>query len=444
MDSPFYPVQPDTILLHTLELLHSLHVRDSSETQQSERLLWCILDDLLILRQGKWLSGQLANRLLFVHFFSTEHSLASIESLFPSRRSFVSFLGNEGLQTVGWLMRYNQPMMEETGSHYVQDYLLDKKNENKVKSISYIQYILQNTSLSTNAGNSGLFCKWLMKLLFWNNTSTEESQPLFESLCQSMASILKEAPALCLLNYYSQLIVDLLHILSFNRSPTSIQLLYALFTQLIDRALKDQTDPTVTIKTNDMTLSVEDPMLSSIAMEAIHQYITQFPTLSINAYAIHVEQCILLFSHLPASYYIPEIQSILNLLESGFSNTTRLDDAIANVHLLQCLCNQCPHRMGYYMRTLMGYGLDCLVYGGKMRDVETIKEFHVSCIQFWLVLLKMDPSTVQSTLGGFYDRIKDYSIDRVYDIRDELRIAFADHIQKDGCNACKLHFPLSF
>ena len=424
------PIQPEDVLLSGLVILHSLRSRQSSDTLPAEKIVWYILDQLLLIRQGKWLSAQLLNRLLFSHFMSSSHSLTSIEKMYSSRRLLVQFLGNEGIQTVRWLMRYNKPVVEIADSHYIQDYLLEKKSDNKEKTIGYMLYVIDNSSLSTNVGNSGLFCKWLMKLLFWNSTSTAEIKELFNSICQSLLHILKEAPALCLLNYYTQLITDLLNIISFSRDEDSLHILYSIFNQMLDNAIRDQTS--------------SYQVISPIVVDAIHQFIAQFPTLSLSTYPLHSEELAQMICRLPSEYIHPEIQSILNLLENGFSDSTTIQDAIANIHLLNCLCRHCPHRMRYYTKVLVCLGFDGLVYGGKMRESGDVKELQVGCVDYWLVLLEMDPPTIQQYLNGFYNRVNLYHIDRVYDIREDLAAAFQKHIQEDECAACKSYHPLSF
>lgn len=439
----------ETLLLSLLSLIHSLHLRKTEETNVAEQLGWLVIDFLLQERHGRWLSSQLLNRLLVVHFMSGCHSIDVLETVFQSHRAIVSFLGNEGVHTVRWFMMYNKPVVELNETHYIQEYLFEKKEDNRGSSIHYILYITEHSSLSKDVGNAGLFCKWLMKLLFWNNVSSEEASPVFESIAHSLLSILQKVPSLCLLNYYHLLIGDLLNIISFNRSASSLPLLYLLFSKFLEKAMEDQRGVSSDFGNGDQgSLLVQGngfssmSEMSTIVMDAIHLYISQFASLSIYLYEVHVDQLIQLIHSLPSNYIIPEIQAILNLLDNGFSDSTLASHASKNMDLLICLCEKCPHRMRFHLQYLIGCGLDALVYAGKMKEIEAIRGLEKSCVQFWLVLLEMDPVMIQAYLKGFYQRVHLYEMDRVYDLRDELAKQFELHAHQEECESCSLCFPL--
>lgn len=418
IDSSF-SISLERLLLNTLSLLHVVQLRQSAEAGLSEQVLWRIIDDLIIVREGKWLSGQLLNRILIVHFLSSDHSLKSLESVFSSPRGIVSFLGNEGLPTVQWLMKYCKPISELKETHYIQEYFYEKKQDNKDHLVHYIVYVLENASLSSNVGHCGLFCRWLITLMLWNNAGSSDMNDIFKETANALLAILHHAPSLCLLNYYTQLNSDLLNLISFNRDQSTLLLLYSILSQLYSNALRDQSNG-----------------VSSIVLESIHAYVKQLPSLSINLYSTHIEQFIRLIQQLPVEIILPEIQAILNFLENGFSNGTSIPDAISNIHLLICLCTHCPHRIVLYHQTMIGFGFDCLVYAGMMKELDAIQKMEQACVTLWLVLLEMDPDSTQQYLKDFYKKVEDLSLDRMFDVRKELVEAFKHHIEEDHCEAC--------
>lgn len=418
IDSSF-SIPFDSLLLNTLSLLHVVQLRQSSEATLSEQILWRIIDCLIMVREGKWLSGQLLNRILIVRFLSSDHSLTSLENVFSSKRGIVNFLGNEGLQTVQWLMKYCKPISELKETHYIQEYLYEKKQDNKNHLVHYITFVLENASLSSNVGHCGLFCRWLITLLLWNNTGSSEMNEVFNEIATALLHILQHAPSLCLLNYYTQLNSDLLNLISFNRDQSSLLLLYSILSQLYSNALHDQSDG-----------------ISSIVLESIHLYVKQLPSLSIYLYSTHIDQFILLIQQLPIEIILPEIQAILNFLESGFSNGTSIPTAVSNIHLLICLCSHCPHRMVLYHQTMIEFGFDCLVYAGMMKELDAIREMEQACVTLWLVLLEMDPDSTQQYLKDFYIKAEELSLDRMFDVRKDLVEAFQHHIKEDHCEAC--------
>lgn len=356
---------------------------------------------------------------------STSHSLTGLETQFKSTRAIVQFLGNEAIQSVYWLMRYIKPLNTLKEEHYFHDYFIANKEINHTCSISYILFILQHISLSTHVGNSGLFCQWFLQLLSWNNLSTAETDSLFQSICQAFLVFLQHIPQLTLLPYYQQFISELFNIISFNKLSSQLVLLYSILHQFFHLALIDQSES-----------------VSSVCIDSFHTYVKQLPTLTLSFYPIHIQQFIQIIHILPAKVVIPEIQAILNFLEHCFSDSTCIADAVVNIDLLICLCEDYSQQMYYHIHTLLQYGFDSLVYIGKMREMKEIETFHKKCVVYWVLLIEIRTKEVEKYLKGFYQRIEHYKMDRVIDIRSEIQDAFSQHIEKDHCQACSMNNPL--
>ena len=356
---------------------------------------------------------------------SSSHSLSCLETQFKSTRAIVQFLGNEAIQSVYWLMRYIKPLNTLKEEHYFRDYFIATKEINHSCSISYILFILQNISLSSHAGNSGLFCKWFLQLLSWNNISTEESDSLFQSICQSFLVFLQHIPQLTLLQYYQQSISELFNIISFNKQSKQLLLLYSILHQFFHLALLDQSES-----------------ISCVCMDSFHTYVKQLPTLTLSFYPIHMQQFIQTIHILPTKVVIPEIQAILNFLEHCFSDSTCIADAVVNMDVLICLCENYSQQMYYHIHTLLQYGFDSLVYIGKMREMKEIEVFHKKCVDYWVLLIEIRTKEVEKYLKGFYQRIEQLKLDRIIDIRSEIQDAFSQHIEKDHCQACSMNNPL--
>ena len=139
---------------------------------------------------------------------------------------------------------------------------------------------------------------------------------------------------------------------------------------------------------------------------------------------------------------IPEIQAILNFLEHCFSDSTCIADAVVNMDVLICLCENYSQQMYYHIHTLLQYGFDSLVYIGKMREMKEIETFHKKCVVYWVLLIEIRTKEVEKYLKGFYQRIEHYKMDRIIDIRSEIQDAFSQHIEKDHCQACSMNNPL--
>ena len=356
---------------------------------------------------------------------STSHSLTGLETQFKSTRAIVQFLGNEAIQSVYWLMRYIKPLNTLKEEHYFHDYFIANKEINHTCSISYILFILQHISLSTHVGNSGLFCQWFLQLLSWNNLSTAETDSLFQSICQAFLVFLQHIPQLTLLPYYQQSISELFNIISFNKLSSQLVLLYSILHQFFHLALIDQSES-----------------VSSVCIDSFHTYVKQLPTLTLSFYPIHIQQFIQIIHILPAKVVIPEIQAILNFLEHCFSDSTCIADAVVNIDLLICLCEDYSQHMYYHIHTLLQYGFDSLVYIGKMREMKEIETFHKKCVVYWVLLIEIRTKEVEKYLKGFYQRIEHYKMDRVIDIRSEIQDAFSQHIENDHCQACSMNNPL--
>lgn len=356
---------------------------------------------------------------------STSHSLTGLETQFKSTRAIVQFLGNEAIQSVYWLMRYIKPLNTLKEEHYFHDYFIANKEINHTCSISYILFILQHISLSTHVGNSGLFCQWFLQLLSWNNLSTAETDSLFQSICQAFLVFLQHIPQLTLLPYYQQSISELFNIISFNKLSSQLVLLYSILHQFFHLALIDQSES-----------------VSSVCIDSFHAYVKQLPTLTLSFYPIHIQQFIQTIHILPDKVVIPEIQAILNFLEHCFSDSTCIADAVVNIDLLICLCEDYSQQMYYHIHTLLQYGFDSLVYIGKMREMKEIETFHKKCVVYWVLLIEIRTKEVEKYLKGFYQRIEHYKMDRVIDIRSEIQDAFSQHIENDHCQACSMNNPL--
>ena len=261
-------------------------------------------------------------------------------SLFIQPRDAISHLGGEANKIAYQLMLFLDPLREKREPCELDCYL--DGDFSVFAAIRFILFVVRYSSLSEEAGRSGLYCRWLLKLLTRVSYADENSKNEFDHILDGMKRVLSDAPALSLLPFYSKLIDGMKNVLLFSQDAEQVAKCYAV----IELALKD------------MIRDQAEQDLSVLAIETIHHLVASLPSLSLRCYAAHLDGIRRLFSMLDAGYCFAEFQNVLRFAEGGFADATAEGNVEALLRVLILMCDRCPEQVRRMLRDCCLRGFD--------------------------------------------------------------------------------------
>ena len=239
----------------------------------------------------------------------------------------INRLGNEANKIAYQLMLFLDTLRETRDPCELDCYL---NGELAVfASIRFILFVIKYNSLSEEAGRSGLYCRWLLKLLLRVNYADSLAKKEFNEVLRVMKRVLQDAPELSLLPYYSQIITGLKNNLQFSHDAESVNECYTI----VEVALKD------------MIRDQADQELSVLGVETMHQLVASLPVLTLYCYDTHLDGIRRLFSVLDPGYCFAEFQRIIQFADGGFVDAVAIKNVEALLRLLILVCDRCPDRV---------------------------------------------------------------------------------------------------
>lgn len=260
--------------------------------------------------------------------------------LFTKPREAISHLGGEANKIAYQLMLFLDPLREKREPCELDCYL--EGDFSVFAAIRFILFVLRYSSLSEEAGRSGLYCRWLLKLLTRVSYADENAKSEFDHILEGMKRVLRDAPALSLLSYYSKLVDGMKNVLLFAQDAKQIEKCYTVIELALKSMVRDQAEQE----------------LSVLAIETIHQLVASLPSLSLRCYAAHLDGIRKLFSMLDAGYCFAEFQNVLKFAEGGFADATAIGNVEALLRILILMCDRCPEQVRRMLRDCCLRGFD--------------------------------------------------------------------------------------
>ena len=277
---------------------------------------------------------------MWAHILFIQQASNDRFSLFMSPREAISHLGGEANKIAYQLMLFLEPLREKRESCELDCYL--EGDFSVFAAIRFILFVLRYSSLSEEAGRSGLYCRWLLKLLTRVSYADKNAKREFDHILEGMKRVLSDAPALSLLPYYSSLVEGLKNILLFAQDAEQVAKCYSI----IELALKD------------MIRDQAEQELSVLAIETMHHLVTSLPSLSLRCYAAHLDGIRKLFSTLDSGYCFTEFQNLFQFAEGGFADATAVGNVEALLRVLILMCDRCPEQVRRMLRNCCLRGFD--------------------------------------------------------------------------------------
>ena len=135
---------------------------------------------------------------MWAHILFIQQASNDRFSLFINPREAISHLGGEANKIAYQLMLFLDPLREKREPCELDCYL--EGDFSVFAAIRFILFVLRYSSLSEEAGRSGLYCRWLLKLLTRVSYADENAKSEFDHILEGMKCVLRDAPALSLLS----------------------------------------------------------------------------------------------------------------------------------------------------------------------------------------------------------------------------------------------------